>query len=120
MTWYAAHAIMYFRFRDGKQDYFPVWENVYLIEAPAGIDPLTAAVDRAKRDEDHDSTLQCDDRPAEMVFAGIRKIITVAHEREDDTLSAGDELTYAKFLVQSEEEFRRLVSGESVPVEYQE
>ncbi|MGA2599283.1 MAG: hypothetical protein ABSH09_20100 [Bryobacteraceae bacterium] len=32
MAWYAAHVIMYMRFKDGNQDRYPVYENIYLFQ----------------------------------------------------------------------------------------
>ena len=31
--WYAAHAVMLFRLKEGEQTEFPIWENIFLIEA---------------------------------------------------------------------------------------
>ena len=33
MKWYVAHVIMYVKFKDGVQDSYPIWENLYLIKA---------------------------------------------------------------------------------------
>ncbi|HEY2589845.1 MAG TPA: hypothetical protein VGI81_29140 [Tepidisphaeraceae bacterium] len=118
MPWYAAHAIMYFRFKSGPQDRFSVWENVLLIEAAEGEDPWPKAIERAKQDEgDCKGTLVWDGRPAELRFAGIRKIISVS-QLGDGPLASGDELTYSELLVTDEESLRRLAAGESVNVEY--
>ena len=32
MAWYAAHVIKYMRFKDGTQDRYPVYENIYLFQ----------------------------------------------------------------------------------------
>jgi hypothetical protein len=37
--WYTAHVIMYFKFKEGNQDSFTVWENVFLVELPPPIRP---------------------------------------------------------------------------------
>jgi hypothetical protein len=39
MTWYAAHVILYIVFKEGQQDSYPVWENVFIVE---GADEETA------------------------------------------------------------------------------
>ncbi len=31
--WFAAHIVMMVKLKDQKQDHFPVWENIILIEA---------------------------------------------------------------------------------------
>jgi hypothetical protein len=121
MPMYAAHAIMYFRFKDTVQDYFPAWENVYLIEAADGEDPEARAIQRAKQDEGDDSgTLICDGHPAEIVLVGIRKVISVSHRGDEDSLASGDELTYSRFLVSDKLSLDRLAKGEPVTVEYSE
>jgi hypothetical protein len=116
---YAAHAILYFRFKDTMQDYFPVWENVYLIDAGDGEDPEPKAIQRAKEDEgDSSGTMTYDGHPAELVFVGMRKIISVSHRNEEGRLVAGDELTYSKFVVSERSDLERLARGEPATVEY--
>ena len=121
MAWFAAHAIMYVRFKDGRQDHYPVWENVLLIEAPDINDAESMARDRARQDEgDSDGTFQWEDRPATWVFAGLRKTVRVAHQRVTSKLASGDEVTYSEFSVPNEAALRRLIAGENVAVEYVE
>ncbi|HSZ56337.1 MAG TPA: hypothetical protein VK797_11790 [Tepidisphaeraceae bacterium] len=116
---YAAHAILFFRFKETRQNYFPVWENVYLIEVADGEDPETKALQRARQDEgDSSGTLTYDGHPAELVFVGIRKIISVSHISQDDSLTSGDELTYSKFVVSDKTSLHRLARGEPTTVEY--
>lgn len=33
MSWYAAHIIQYWKFLDGVQDSYPLYENIVLIQA---------------------------------------------------------------------------------------
>ena len=119
MAWFAAHAIMYFKLKSGEQDRFTIWENVYLIEAENSDEALEKAKAWAKQEEgDSDGSLRVDDQPATLVFAGIRKMITVSHWEEEGHLRHGDEITYSEFQVSDEKSIRELVDGEEVSVEY--
>lgn len=58
MNWYAAHAIMYMKFKDRQQEKYPLWENILLIAAESDEEALAKAVVRAKEDEgDSEGTL---------------------------------------------------------------
>src|SRR5262245_27053747 len=119
MAWFAAHAVMVFQHTDGPQDGFFVWENVLLVEAADPSEALIEAARRARRDEgDDDGSLRMDDRPVALVFGGIRKLISVDHERTDDRLSGGDEITYSKFHVADREALDRLIEGRDVTLSY--
>jgi hypothetical protein len=98
MAWYAAHAIMYFQLTDGPQDSFQVHENVYLVQADAPNQAWDKAQRLARRDEvDNHGSLRVGERPAQLVFGSIRKVVSVAHEGPDGQLGDGDELTYSEF-----------------------
>jgi hypothetical protein len=119
MPWHCAHAILYVRFKDGRQDFFPVWENVYLVEAESNEDACARAIEIAASVEgDSSGTFTWNDRPAEWVFVGIRKIVTVSHMAVGNNLASGDELTYSEFTVPDEASLRQLASGGPVPIEY--
>jgi len=121
MTWFAASAIMFVEFKDGTQDYYPVWENVLLIEADDANEALRLAQQRAKEDEgDSDGSFRCNDRPARWVLAGIRKVLTVAHRSAMGQLQSGDEATFTEFVVRDRAALDRLTAGESVELEYVE
>ncbi len=121
MAWYAAHAIMYFKLKSGVQDRYTVWDNVFLIEAEDSDSAWAKAAEWAKREEgDSDGSLTVDDQPATLVFAGIRKLITVSHWQEEGKLNHGDEITYSQLQVSDEESVRKLANGEEVTVEYLE
>ena len=119
MAWFAAHAVMYFKFRDGAQGGVTVWENVYLVEADDVDGAWEKAEARAREEEGDDyGTLSFDDRPAALIFAGIRKMSEVDHVEEDGRLRSGDEITFSEFEVADEESVRALVTGEEVSVRY--
>jgi Domain of unknown function (DUF4288) len=119
MPWYSAHAILYVKFKDGKQDSFPAWENVYLINAPNIEEARVQAVQVASSATgDSQGTFKWNDRPAEWVFAGIRKILSVSHLGASSDLTSGDELTYSELSVPDEVSLRKLADGESVTIDY--
>jgi hypothetical protein len=115
MTWYAAHAVMFVRFADGVQDHYPVMENVLLIEAADDDAAHALAVERARAGE-HDSsgTYTCDGRRAAFVFAGIRKIVRVAHCSAAEVPGSGDELTWSMYALPDRQALDRLVADGEV------
>jgi len=133
MTWYAAHLIQYVRFLDGIQDRYPCYENVVLIEASSVADAVASAeeIGQATYGADSGTGFTWDERPAEWVFAGLRKLV----ECDDTGVSApgapdrydadfrpghGTEVTYSQIEVQTGQELIDLVAGESVRVLYDE
>src|SRR2546430_10179643 len=121
MSWFAAHAIMSVRFKEGAQDSYPVYENVYLIEAADGSQALVEATARAEQDQgDSSGTLTWGDRPATIKLAGIRKVVAVSHHGSSEHLATGDEVTYSQFEVPDEASLQQLVDGEGVVVNYAE
>jgi hypothetical protein len=117
MAWFAAHLICYFKYREGKQDVFPVWENVYLVEAEDSDSAWEKAEKLAEEMETDSETLELNDKPAQYVYAGIRKLISVFHW-EEGILKHGDEITYSEFNVFDEKDIQKLVDGEEVKIEY--
>src|SRR5262245_5238541 len=102
MSWFAASAVMYVRFKDGVQDRYPVWENVLLVQAATHEEAEEAARDLARREEgDSEGSFHWSERPAEWVFAGIRKTVEVSHRGE--ALGHGDEVTYSELVLPDEE-----------------
>ena len=119
MTWYAAHAIMYFQLTDGPQDRFQVCENVFLVQANTPDEAGAKARVFARRDEGDDrGSLRVGDRPARRVFGSIRKVVSVAHEGPDGQLGDGDEVTYSEFVVADRAALDRLIRAEDVEVLY--
>lgn len=117
MKWFAAHNIFYFRFKDGVQDTYPVWENIYLIEA----DGFDEARDKAaalgqQSAGDSSGTLHFVERPAELVFAGVRKVVSCVEE--DERPKDGTEITYSDFEVADRASLDDLAQGRSVVVRY--
>ncbi len=117
MSWYAAHAIMYVKFKEGSQDSYPFWENIILVEADSNDEAALKATKRAKENEgDSKSTFTWSGRPAQWCFAGIRKLITC--EDPNSKPSDGTEITYLEMEVSDEDSFSKLINGEPVEVRY--
>lgn len=117
MNWYAAHAILFAQFKEGKQTKFPVWENLLLVKARTEAEAFKKAEKRARQDEGDDGgSFRWDGKPARWVFAGIRKLTLCqdADERPDD----GTEISYQEMLVESEASIQKLVAGQEVVVRY--
>lgn len=117
MSWYAAHAVMYVRFKDDQQESYPFWENILLIEANSDEEALAKATQRAKEDEgDSRGTFTWLGRPAQWCFAGIRKLTSC--EDSDNKPGDGTEITYLEMEVSDEDDFSRFINGEPVVVRY--
>ena len=117
MTWYSAHIILYLELREGAQDHYLVWENIFLIGAGSNAESFEPA-ERLGRsaDEDDDPTLTLDGKPARWVFAGVRKLV----ECVDPTERPGDgtEVTYNELIANSIEDVKKLAGGEDVRITY--
>lgn len=120
MTWYAAHAIIYFEFTDGgPQDGYQIYENVYLVQAETADEGFAKAREFAKRDTgDSSGSLRVGGRSATNVFGGIRKLITVSHVGTEGQLGDGDEITYSELTVPDRTALDRLITNEDVEVNY--
>jgi hypothetical protein len=113
MAWYGAHIIMTVRFKDGKQDSFPAWENVHLIEAkdPKEAEAKAASIGR-ESEGDSSGTFHWSDRPARWEFAGIRRIIEIANEKSSaGGPTDGAEITYQTVEFETEESLLDYAAG---------
>ena len=114
MTWYAAHLVLYVRFKNRRQTRFPVWENIVLIKAASVDDAFEKAEKRGQEDAIEDPSFRWGGHPAEWVFAGVRKLTTCVDEHQRPT--DGTELTYLEMELGSESLLRKYVDGEPVSV----
>ena len=120
--WYAAHCIMALRVLEGTQDHFPVHENVILIRAGTPREAWELAGVRGREDESHPDSgtrfYDDDPRPARWTFEGVRKVVECDDLQADPAY--GVEVTYSALVVDTEEDLRKLASGESVTVWYED
>jgi hypothetical protein len=115
MSWFAAHLVMYIKLKDRHQDRFPLWENVVLIKADSEDEAFEKATRRGHDEEgDEEGSLRWGGRPAQWVFAGVRKLTSCedAEKRPND----GTEVTFIQMEVDSTEAIAQLVGGEPMSV----
>jgi len=121
MTWYAAHIIIGMKRRDGKGP-ISVHENVFLIEAETFDEAGRIASSEGEQQASLDDGLTVDGAPADYIFAGVRKIITVSNpdplDQTKDRPATGTEITYSEFEVPDEADLRRLGQGETLDIRY--
>lgn len=131
MTWYAAHIIQLIKFLDGVQDSYPLYENIVLIQADSSSQAWETArtIGLSIYNEDGaTSTTTENDRPAALVFAGVRKIIECENfggsgpsRLDKDFVSThGTEISHSGLQVDSAEALAKLVNGEPALVLYEE
>jgi len=119
MAWYAASIVTYVKFKDGRQSTYPVYENVVLIEAGSPPEALTKAELIGRAEEgDADGSMHWEDRPAEIVFAGVRKILEC--QNHEDRPGDSTEISYSEFELDDHESLAKLVRGEPVKLSYEE
>ncbi|TYQ30552.1 DUF4288 domain-containing protein [Pseudanabaena sp. UWO310] len=117
MKWYAAHAIMYVKFRDANQDKYPIWENIILIQASSNDEAWEKAKIRAKEDEDDESSENTwENRPAIFLLAGIRKIVLCMDEENEPT--DGTEISYSQMELDSWDSLLKFLKGEMISIKY--
>jgi hypothetical protein len=115
MTWYAAHLILYVKFKQKAQPRYPVWENIVLIKAASEEEAFAKAERRGgEQAGDDGGTFRWGGQPAEWVFAGVRKLTLC--EDEDSRPGDGSEVSYLEMEVESKAALGRLVNGDPVRV----
>ncbi len=118
-NWFAAHLIMYVKFKEQPQSTFPVWENIVLINADSEDEAFAKAEKHGHDHEgDDEGSFRWGGKPATWVFAGVRKL-TVCQDPEERP-SDGTELSYTEMQLGSEQSVRKLAKGEPVEVRFRE
>lgn len=118
MTWYAVHISMLVSFKDGRQDSFPVWENICLVNATDRSEARSKA-EKLARDEyegDDDGSFTWNERPATWVFSGVRRLIECVDS--DLPPKEGTEVTYLEFDIGTRNEYDRYISGQDAELIY--
>ncbi len=114
MTWYAAHLVLYVKFKRRRQGRYPVWENIVLIRAKTWEEAFAKAEARGREDALPDDTFTWGGEPAEWVFAGVRKLTRCVdpEQRPGD----GTEVTYIEMELASKADLQKFVDGEPTTV----
>jgi hypothetical protein len=122
MTWFVASAIMSIKKKNGKQKNIPVYENFILIEASNSSHALEKAINISKNEASANCDLWLDEKPARMVFEGIRKLINISNPMNMDLDSTppttGTELTYSQYLIKTKNQLKNLILGKTVNIKY--
>jgi len=115
MAWYGAHVIMSVQFKDGNQDVFPAWENVYLLQAKDADEAEIKARGIGKENEgDSSGTFTWNNRPAAWVYVGVRKIVEISNAvAATNEPGDGVEVTYNTLAFNTEAALKRFAAGGS-------
>ena len=92
-----------------------MWENIILIRARDSEEAYAKAEELGRQDAFDDPTLTWGGHPAQVIFAGVRKITLCVDP--DTRPNHGTEVTYIEMDLGSEEAIRKLVEMEPVAVE---
>jgi len=123
MKWYAAHVLMVI-LRDGhSQKVYPVYENIFLVQAQSPRAARTAATRLGRFAQKHSGRVKTNGHSAKSVFLGIRKLSQIfgpvdGPVRDDPT--HGAEITWNYLEVTGKDSLRRLANGKPVQLKYVE
>jgi hypothetical protein len=115
MNWYAAHLVMYVKFKDREQDHYPIWENIVLLIAKSDDEAFAKAERHGHAEEgDDDGSFRWGDVPAEWIFAGVRKLTLC--EAMNECPKDGTEITFLEMEVGTKKTLEKLLNGETVTI----
>jgi len=118
---YAAHIIMAVKYETVRQEDYPIYENIVLIDADSDEQAIEKAESLGRQEEEESEAFRWDDKPARWRFAGVRKLIECRTPGSlDDGIGHGTEITYSQMVLRSEEDLQQFVAGKSVTVCYEE
>ena len=119
MRWFAASIVLYVKYKDNKQNNYPIWENIYLISAMTPNEAYRKAISLGKNQQgDSNGTLKWCKRPACWKYAGVRKIIECTERNNKPT--DGTEISYAQMLIKNRNDLKKLIKCKPVEVIYEE
>lgn len=111
MSLFVAHAVFYSRIKEGTQESYPVWENIYMIRANSLEEARTVVNNRAITVAgDSEGSYTVNGKKAEEVFVGIRKLF----ECYDTFESPIQEITYNDLVFTSVEAIWAFLEGKEV------
>lgn len=123
-SWYACSVILVVKAKTGRQRIYPIEENVYLVRAKSFSEAKKKAEALGRQQADQD--LLWNGREARLEYGGVRKAVQCSARIDlpgDSTvrrLHEGVEATYSNLVVKSRSALEKLISGEAVPVVYEE
>ena len=109
--WYAAHAVMLIRLKSGEQSEFPIWENIFLIQAATPDEANAKAEARALEEESAEGNSDTwNGKPFRFEFLGLRKLMECFSEEEQP--GDGTEVTHNKIVFADREQLEKFVACE--------
>jgi hypothetical protein len=118
-TWYAAHVVMALRLKDRIQDRYPVWENIFLVEAASESEAFEKAEELGRAEEGDDGgSLRWDKKPATWIFAGVRKLTECVSA--EDRPGNGTEVSFNELELDSEKAVEQFAAGRPVHAQYRD
>ena len=122
MTWYTASLISAVKFKNGKQDIVPVFEDFFLIEADSHIDGMEKAKKIGKEHASAEDDILYIGLPAEKIFLGVKKMRSTYNpsplDIDMDRPGDGTELTHSYYEVTDIDAAKSLATGNVVDVKY--
>jgi hypothetical protein len=121
-SWFAAHALIAMQ-RVDLQGPISVYENIFLVEASSHKHAKELAIEMAKPEAECNDQLTVNGMEARCFLVGIRKTILISQPTSSDLDEtsppiSGTEITYSEFEVESEEDLKKLATGDCVVVRY--
>lgn len=118
--WYSAHVIMHLKPNGQRTGKRLVWENIILVQGDSPEIALEKAKKAGVEDQEYCSEgLTVDGKPAKMVFLGVRKLIECRTVGDvEDKPADGSEVSFSEFLVEGDDDLRKLARGDAVKVIY--
>src|SRR5207253_9332362 len=112
---FAAHLGLYVKLNRPRQNRFPIWDNIILLQANSEEEACGNAEARGHDDAgDCAGTFRWGGQPATWVFAGVRKLATC--DNESKRPGDGTEIGYFEMELASTKEISQLVEGLPVAV----
>jgi hypothetical protein len=110
---------MYVKLKQGSQKRYPLWENIVLFQAESEDEAFAKAECRGREEEgDDDGSFRWDNKPAEWVFGGVRKLVLC--EEEGKRPKDGTEISYSEIEAESKEALGKFINGEPVAVKFRD
>ena len=116
--WFAVHVCMYFSRSGRTQASISIWENVFLVLARGPGDARRKG-ERIGRGEQLLTGVTWAGKPAQLLFGGVRKVVSCAaattRSGSSDVLAlhSGVEVTYSEFRVRKSD-LKAFLRGQSV------
>jgi Domain of unknown function (DUF4288) len=119
MKHFVAHLIVSVEFKNTSSSSIPVWENMIFIRAKDESSALKKAEKiGSEYSTDFGGSYRYGGKKAELKFLGVRKLIECSLFGEE--IGTGDEISYSKFKVGTKNDLKKLLSGKSCKIEYEE